>query len=402
MLGYADYKYSTLKYDINKNDIFKHNIDRDFQVLIVDEKSKYSTSDVESIIGDKLRIINKVIVKWSEEKYINNSDRIFNKKLILKEFIVYILEDINPNYNQVFNTENFQNLNMHCLNEISHKNNRCYLSSEISDFFRVTSLIFGKKLLFQLIQGIQIDIYDKDILGAYGWMDFDEFITIANMTSNWLVLRNFEFLPANFFGNDTDVDVLCENILLFSKHMNLVKRSWGIGAYQTIIHNECVPFDIRFQGDDYYDRLWEFNMLKNKIHTSENVPRMNSIDYFFSLLYHSKIQKLVVKEIYIERFYMLSREIKLIGYGYDDVYDDYKVARIISEFLTYNNYKYYKPLDVNVPENNSVMKYIDADLKLKMVFKTPLKIKIIQYTPSIFLKLIPKNIKTFIKRYLDV
>lgn len=44
------------------------------------------------------------------------------------------------------------------------------------------------------------------------WRNFQEFITVANKESNWLVLRNFEYLPDNFFGNDKDVDVLCENL----------------------------------------------------------------------------------------------------------------------------------------------------------------------------------------------
>ncbi len=402
MVNYADYKYSTLKYCINKNDIFKHNIDRDFQVLLVDQKSTYDSSAVESAIANNFKILNKVVVKWSDEKYLENSSRLFDGEMVLKEFLVYVLEDNNPQYRQVFHTKRFENTNILSLKDALEKNHDCYLSHEVGDFFRVTSLIFGRNLLLQLINGFQIDIYENDILGANGWENFEEFIAIANITSNWLVLRNFEFLPFDFFGNDTDVDVLCESIALYSRNMNLEKRSWGIGAYHTIIGNQCVPFDVRFQGDDYYDRLWEYNMLKNKTFTSENVPRMNNIDYFFSLLYHSKIQKIAVKEIYVERFHELSQKINFFEYNFDDIYDDNRIARFISDFLTLNNYKYYKPLDINVPENDAVMKYIDADLKMKMVFTMPFKIKVIKFTPSIFVKLIPRNIRTLIKRYLNV
>ena len=47
--------------------------------------------------------------------------------------------------------------------------------------------------------------------------------------------------------------------------MKLTKRSWGIAAYETIINNKVVPFDVRFLGDGYYDKLWEYKMLKNKV-----------------------------------------------------------------------------------------------------------------------------------------
>ena len=50
-----------------------------------------------------------------------------------------------------------------------------------------------------------------------GWKNFEEFIEEANKSLNWLVLRNFEYLPNNFFNNDKDVDVLCEDLEQFVK-----------------------------------------------------------------------------------------------------------------------------------------------------------------------------------------
>ena len=43
------------------------------------------------------------------------------------------------------------------------------------------------------------------------WSSFEDFISYANKHFNWVVLRNFEYLPDNFFGNDKDVDILCND-----------------------------------------------------------------------------------------------------------------------------------------------------------------------------------------------
>lgn len=165
------------------------------------------------------------------------------------------------------------------------------------------------------------------------WKSFDDFIEVANKNCNWLVLRNFEYLPNNFFENDKDVDILCEDITKFVKIMKLRKRSWGIGSYETIIENKIVPFDVRFLGDGYYDKLWQYKMLKNKIYTTDNVPRMSDEDYFYSLIYHSKIQKLEVKEIYKKRFYDLSIQLNINGYKTASILDDKYIADLLSKLI---------------------------------------------------------------------
>ena len=44
-----------------------------------------------------------------------------------------------------------------------------------------------------------------------------EFLLMTNISCNWLVLRNYEYLPDDFFGNDDDIDILCDNPNVFSK-----------------------------------------------------------------------------------------------------------------------------------------------------------------------------------------
>jgi hypothetical protein len=233
----------------------------------------------------------------------------------------------------------------------------------------------------------------------YSWKSFDEFISVANQNCTWLVLRNFEYLPNNFFGNDTDVDILCENISLFVKTMKLRKRSWGIGAYEATIDGKVVPFDVRFLGDGYYDKLWQYKMLKNRIFTTENVPRMNNEDYFYSLLYHSKIQKISVKEEYKKRFYELSLILGIENYKIDSILDDEFIAGLLNKFMRENNYTFVKPLDTEIPQNSTFYDYLDCYVKNDAV-KIPKKVIIGKFIPDFLLKLIPRSIKNILHKVI--
>jgi hypothetical protein len=233
-----------------------------------------------------------------------------------------------------------------------------------------------------------------------GWKDFQEFIDVANRNCNWLVLRNFEFLPNDFFGNDTDVDVLCENLELFTTTMKLTKRSWGVGAYETIIDGKLVPFDVRFLGDGYYDKLWQYNMLKNKIFTSFNVPRMNNEDYFYSLIYHSKLQKYKVKPIYTNRFKELAHLLNIDEYEKSLINNDDYIANLLSNFMKDKYYNFSVPVDINIPENKAFLNRLDQGVLHGFIFKTPAKIKILRLIPKSILRISPRLLKDGIKKVL--
>ncbi len=233
-----------------------------------------------------------------------------------------------------------------------------------------------------------------------GWKNFEEFIEVANSLCNWLVLRNFEYLPNDFFGNDKDVDVLCENLEQFVKTMKLTKRSWGIAAYETMIDNKVVPFDVRFLGDGYYDKLWQYKMLKNKILTSDGVPRMNDEDYFYSLIYHSKIQKYEVKKTYKTRLLALADSLNIADYKIKNIEDDNYIAEKLNKFMKQSHYTYTVPIDCNVPKNKEFFDLLDESIKYGIVFKQPLKVKIMNFIPSWIFKIIPYKMKELIKKVL--
>lgn len=390
-----NFLFSELLYRQLSNGFHTHNYDRDLQLVIIDKKNSQRLSKVKKEIKKSFNIVDSVNIVWSDSKHLENSYRLFDNKLILKEFIIIIFEDKKPSYHLTNNGHENKNITFIKSNTIKLKIS--HITNELSDFMRLATLIFGKHELLNIINGKKVNDVSMDIVGSNGWVDFKQFIEIANMTTNWLVLRNFEYLPYDFFENDKDVDMLCSDINLFTKTMNLTKWSWGIAAYQTSVAGKNIPFDVRYIGDDYYDKLWEYDMLKNKQFTKDNVPRMNNINYFFSLIYHSKIQKTNIKSIYVSRILQLSEKINFTHYEKNLIYQDKEIATVINNFLLLNNYTYVKPLDISVPENEFILRYLDKEIKNEITIPLPLTIRIKKYVPNFILKLIPPKIKKLTK-----
>jgi len=233
------------------------------------------------------------------------------------------------------------------------------------------------------------------------WNSFRDFIDYANETANWLVLRNFEFLPDDFFGNDKDVDILCDDLDDFVSNMKLTKSRWGIAAYSTSINYKMVHFDLRFVGDNYYDKLWQSNMLRNKVFSEENVPHPNNEDYFYSLLYHSKIQKLSVKEIYKKRLTKLANSLEIEKFSNTHFPENSELAEILSRYMEKENYVYMRPIDINVTLNKAFFNKLPRNIRLGKTKSLPFDIYIRGYILKFLSRLLPKVVKTYLKKFKD-
>ena len=153
------------------------------------------------------------------------------------------------------------------------------------------------------------------------------------------------------------------------------------------VNNYNIPLDIRFIGDKYFDPLWASDMLKRKEFNSL-IPIPSKFDYFFSLLYHVKLQKINVKNVYIKRLDNFANEINIQNLPQNFVLDDSICADLLNGFLSSNNYRYTYTDDA--VRNKSFLEYIN----LKEI-NDPLNNwrVLIKKTPQIFFKKITLKFK---------
>ena len=342
---------------------------------------------------NKWKIIKSFKINYQD---LFHTNRVF-ESLQDKNLIVYLVVDSSPKYvaenhleNYVYSNRLINKKTKKFHEKMNKKLTGFFISKNPREFLEKFVLIFGFNAFQYLnIVGKQLlKLKPLDFpLGTFGWKNFDEFISFANITCDWIIIRNFEFLPLDFFGNDKDLDVLCRNKEVFIKKLNLSKRSWGISSYQVNIDGKKIPLDLRYLGDGYFDKLWQHNMLVNKKFYNDYVPRPCNIDYFYSLIYHSKLQKNKIKEIYFERLYKLQLTLGM-NLRKSFIKDDLICSKLLSNFLNLNQYIISKPFDINVKFNIIFYKKINKFLDKIPFIKIPIFIR--------FVLLIPLPLRNFL------
>jgi len=395
-----------IKFEPINQKYFSHNLLNDFHFIAIN-------GEEENIIFKE--IINWEIIKifplnWENNKFYK---RVFNKEFS-KKIMLYMIKDPKPVYENNYSIYSSKFINKkfkEISNNISYDARSFYMTSNPREFLEKFLMIFGFKSLKLLdidnLKLIKLKPLSEPI-GTLGWESFSEFISFANISCNWIVIRNFEFLPFNFFENDKDIDILCSNQDIFIDKLNLKKRSWGISAYQVKIEGKEVPVDLRFLGDGYFDKLWEYNLLENKIYQNQLVPRPNDCDYFYTLIYHCKLQKEIIKKNYYEILNNLSIKLDLEHLHKSFINDDFKSSEILANFLNINKYNISKPIDKNVKFNQKfyikLIKYIkkisipEPPLIIRLLILIPLPLRKILIKLKNFLKVFVKT-KIFFKTY---
>ncbi len=321
-------------------------------------------------------LLKTSIIDWGKEEYYR---RVFDK-FIATKLKIYLVKDENPLYEDTYlsrlkiinkNLDKFKFLNC----------NEIFITKNPNQFLKVFTLIYGFGISIKLDNLPENLNTLKAPLGQEGWKDFEEFIKFANISCDWIVLRNFEYLPHNFFGNDKDIDILCSDKKEFANNLNLSKRSWGVSSYKTLISGIEIPVDLRYLGDSYYDKLWESNILRNKFIYKNLIPVPSDIDYFFSLLYHAKLQKTKIKNKYIRVLNKLGLKLNLFNRKESIFNNNKSLAILLSKFMNLNNYEITKPIDREVRFNKSFQNIIIRYLKKRDISKPPLKIRFIYSIP---------------------
>ena len=241
---------------------------------------------------------------------------------------------LNPNLNYLHGSDNtkeaFHNYqaltgkNMNAFNNLLKKETVIYIRKKrISDI----ELLYVPKKQFRNV----FDVFD-----------------ILNKYIKYVVLRNWELLSEKPTSETHgDIDILTEDYydtlsLLDAKP--ITKKSFRVNHFVKV-GKQFIPFDIRFVGDNYYDRKWEELMLKKR-KFEKFFYRLDDIDHFWSLLYHAIFQKKKIAEDYQEKLNLLGKRID--GFSSKIVQNPQRAKRFLRKHLRKNKIKIVKPTDKSV------------------------------------------------------
>lgn len=200
---------------------------------------------------------------------------------------------------------------------------------------------------------------NSNIVGVPTWNSVEELFFVLNNTVDYVVMRNFECLPEEYHvEGHGDIDLLVED-LNYMKYLTGAKavfpESYRV-FHKIDIADEKVPFDFRFVNDNYYDKKWQLDILKNRAYCDRGFYTPNLENHFYSLLYHAYVQKLHVSDDYKITLESLASK---IGATYTRDSSQEATESILRDFMLSMGYDFVLPIDLTVVFND---RFIDKKL----------------------------------------
>lgn len=321
------------------------------------------------------KIRNKFLINWSDKNFSNNLSRFYGTSLPdgsakevhcgRGEFLLLIVEDENPVYEERSTSHGPEVVNVNMFDkktlyrEWTGGGHRIHATNSPNEFNHDITLLLGlnnddfQKKYKANNSTVKLN---KDVFGADTWKTVEEMFYALNNCTTYALLRNWESLPEEIYVNEhNDIDLICVSkeeaayILNAKKAQDLEYRV----QYFVDVNGNTANFDLRYVGDDYYDKALEERILKNRVYNKKGFYVLNDEDYFYTLLYHALVQKPTFKEDYKIRLCKMDPKFT------KNIYNDTKKSSLFLEkWMIKNKYVALRPYDETVYFNQEVVDYL--------------------------------------------
>jgi hypothetical protein len=249
-----------------------------------------------------------------------------------ENFTLYIIKDTNPIYDFRNTSKGYRKVNIN-LFDIKKK---------------LRNITGGYKI--HATDNIQETKHNLKILGLFDkyyhqkkFINLNDVFIELNKYSKlqWLITHNFET-----FNQEEDIDFLTNDYFFFMRILDTIEKpkenkfnsvSQGKMSVRNYIFigEHLKEIDIRYIGDNYYDKKFEIDLLNKRIIHPNAFYIPNKEYYINSLIYHSIIHKEVILPKYIKIF-------KKNGI-HDEKINKKNLKDILDRFMKKYNYSYVKP-----------------------------------------------------------
>lgn len=347
------------------SNIEKNVTDSEIHLVII---WSYGLSQLEKILTDlqQLFIVRRHYqISWTEQNFSTNMTRFYGQNLPTgsgKEahcgrgsFHAFIVEDLSPKYDKRLTSRGDEKVNINLFDAKTkyrgwtggghrvHATNNSHEASK--DIWLLLHQDIDSFRNERVTTPIEIE---QDLIGANGWPSLSHLFETVNRLSNYVVLRNFESLPYEYFVSEHgDIDLMTDDLnnLVYITNASKIFDQPHRVHYKVKIDGQYIPFDFRYVGDNYYDHLWQEKLLFQREFDENGFYKLNLRNYFYSIVYHALIHKAEIANDYVERIIKIGSD---FGLDCNKLPDQNYLEEVLANYINLNDYQ------IVVPEDHSV------------------------------------------------
>jgi len=353
---------------------------KELHLVIIWENGRYKEKEIIKSISEKFELVEKYKINWNKNLFGKNLTTFYGTNLPPKsekenhcgkgEFLLIIFYDNDPKYGYVETSRGTERVNTNIFackekfrdltgggHKIHSTNSPLETNHDLTLLLGINYNDYEISLKNKLDKNKEneniIKNIPNNIIGVNGWESLEQLFYVMNSSLDYVVMRNFEYLPDNKFSKEHgDIDFLVKDLdqaVYITNAQRLYKKRYKIN-----VEGKDVLVDFEHVGDSSYDQKWQDNILKKRILVKNSFYVPDDEDYFFSLIYHILVHKTYIETDYPDKIKNIYKKLSFYDPNRCN-FDNY--LKFLEKFLSENNYQITKPKDISYFFDEKVLNY---------------------------------------------
>ncbi len=340
----------------------------ELHLVLVWSKALYKLTAIEEDIRKNFVIADIFNVVWDADLFSENLTRFYGQSLppdSFKEqhcgngpFTLFVVVDKNPRYGFRRTSRGTEYVNTNLFDakqryrELTGGGHKIHTTNTVRECRHDLYLLLGKTYQATLqayLRGEQRPVatptdLHRNVSGHGGWKDLAQLFEALNECLDYVVLRNFEYLPYAFSSElHGDIDFLVDNVfnavcIMDADHTGGYKDS----RHFVTIGGKRLPVDLLYVGDGYYDSAWAEDILDDRILNDKGIHVPSPEHQYYALSYHVFHHKRAISADYPQELQKRAADIGMAGNDDDNL--DVHFLRL-QTYLSNNEYAITTPVD---------------------------------------------------------
>ncbi len=353
---------------------------KELHLVIIWENGRYKEKEIIKSISEKFELVEKYKINWNKNLFGKNLTTFYGTNLPPKsekenhcgkgEFLLIIFYDNDPKYGYVETSRGTERVNTNIFackekfrdltgggHKIHSTNSPLETNHDLTLLLGINYNDYEISLKNKLDKNKEneniIKNIPNNIIGVNGWESLEQLFYVMNSSLDYVVMRNFEYLPDNKFSKEHgDIDFLVKDLdqaVYITNAQRLYKKRYKIN-----VEGKDVLVDFEHVGDSSYDQKWQDNILKKRILVKNSFYVPDDEDYFFSLIYHILVHKTYIETDYPDKIKNIYKKLSFYDLNRCN-FDNY--LKFLEKFLSLNNYEIVKPKDISYFFDEKILNY---------------------------------------------